>query len=139
MDAAAATLLFRLIALGTRSLLQYVSESVPWSADSSHAALETVKSIAREERDEVDSLTRFLQKKRIRIPSAGSYPSHFTTTNYVAVDYVLPKLIAEDEKEIAEIERQLHPLNDEEARRLAEAYLAMKRRHLDALRNLSAA
>ena len=51
-------------------------------------------------------------------------------------DYLVPKLIVEHEREIADFERQLHPINDDEVRGLAENYLAMKRRHLDALRAL---
>ena len=137
MDAAAIALLFRLITLGTRSLLQYVSESSPWSAEKGHAAAEAIVSMARAERDEVARLTRILQKKRVRMPAAASYPSHFTTMNYVTVDYLTPKLIAEHEMEIAEIERQLHEVDADEIRGLVESHLAMKRRHLDALRQLT--
>ncbi len=136
MDAAGATLLFRLLSMGTSSLLQYTSESSPWSAANREDVLAGLMAIAREERDEVDRLTRVLQKKRIRIPAAASYPSHFTTANFVSVEYLLPKLIAEHELEIAEIERQLHPEFNDEIRGLADPYLAMKRRHIDTLRHL---
>jgi hypothetical protein len=138
MDSGSHTLLSRLIAMGSGSLLQYSSESFPWSADPAHAAVDAVKQIAHEERDEVMRFTRMLQKKRLRLPPMGAYPSHFTTINFCSLDYLLPRLIHEHQKEIAEIESMLHTAEDEEIRRLAASYLDMKRRHLDTLQNSAA-
>jgi hypothetical protein len=137
MDAAALPVLFRLLAMGTRSLLQYVSEASPWSTPDDVEARAEVLRIAREERDEVARLTRILQKKHVRVPTLGSYPSHFTTTNFVSVEYLVPKLVSEHEKEILEIQRYLQVVDDEEFRGLAQGYLDMKRRHLHTLRGLS--
>ena len=139
MNPSAVPLLFRLIEMGTRSLLQYTSESVPWAGDKRRDAIAAIFQAAEEERDEVARLTCILQKKRIRLPVPSSYPSHFTTSNFVSVDYLLPRLIAEHDKEIAEIERHLALIDDEEIRKLAEDYLAMKRRHLDTLRQFTLA
>lgn len=139
MDAGSFTLLSRLIAMGSGSLLQYVSESFPWSADPAHAAVNGVLAIAREERDEVTRFTRVLQKKHLRLPPMGSYPSHFTTINFCSLEYILPKLIAEHQKEIAEIETRLHEAGDEEVLALAAGYLDMKRRHLQTLQGLTRA
>lgn len=138
MDAGSLTLLHRLIALGSRSLLQYVSEAFPWSADPTHSAEIKVRALAAAERDEAIRLTRWLQKQHVRMPPPASYPSHFTTINFCSLSYLLPMLIAENEREIAEIERQL-PLaeNDEEAHKLAHGYLDMKREHLRTLQDLA--
>jgi hypothetical protein len=136
MDAAGLKFIHQLVAMGSGSLLQYVSESSPYSADPARVAVEAVRTIAREERDETARLTRLLQKMRLRPPKGGSYPSHFTTMNFVTLEYLLPKLIAEHEKEIAQIAAQASPLDDE-AGRIAQAYLDMKRRHLQTLQKLA--
>jgi len=103
----------QLVAMGSGSLLQYVSESSPYSADPARVAVEAVRAIASEERDETAHLTRLLQKCAVRPPKGGSYPSHFTTMNFVTLEYLLPKLIAEHEKEIAQIAAQASQLDDE--------------------------
>jgi hypothetical protein len=138
MDAGSLALLHRLVSMGARSLLQYVCQASTWSADNSHAALDRVRASAAEERDATARLTRHLQKKHLRLAPIESYPSHFTTLNFVTLDYVLPLLIAEHEKEIAEIEGRLHEAKDEEIRVLAEAYLERKRRDLATLKEIAA-
>ena len=96
MDAGSLKLVHDLIALGSTSLLQYVSESSsPFSGDAAHADVDCVKAAAREERDEVVRLTRLLQKRHEPLAKTGSYPSHFTTMNFVTLEYLRPKLIAE--------------------------------------------
>ena len=137
MDADGFTLLSRLISMGSSSLLQYVSESFPWSADPAHAALDTVMTLARVERDAVTLITRHLQKRHLRLPKFGSYPSHYTNINFVSLEYLLPKLVAEQEKEIAEIVSRLLREEDEEVRRLAQSFLEMKRGHLQSLQELA--
>jgi hypothetical protein len=132
-------LLQQLIAMGSGSLLQYVSQSFPYSADPDHAAFLQVQAIACEERDEAARLTRLMQKMHLNPPKTGSYPSHYTTMNFVTLDYLLPKLIAENEKEIAQIEAGLRQLADGETSKPAQSYVAMKRRHLEALQSLAAA
>lgn len=138
MDAGSVALLHRLVSMGARSLLQYVCQASPWSADSSDSALARVSSIAAQERDATARLTRHLQKKRLPLAPVESYPSHFTTLNFVTLSFLLPKLIAEHEREIAEIEGRLPQAKDEEIRTLAEAYLDRKRRDLGTLKEIAA-
>jgi hypothetical protein len=138
MDAGSFNLISRLIAMGSGSLLQYVSQSFPWSADPAHAAMKSVRDIAQEEHDEVRRFMRMLQKKHLRLPPMGSYPSHFTTINFCSLDFLLPKLIAEHQKEVAEIDSRMHEATDEDIRALAAGYLDMKRRHLQTLIDLAA-
>jgi hypothetical protein len=137
MDAGSLALLHRLVSMGARSLLQYVCQAVPWSADASDHALARVQAIAAEERNATARLTRHLQKKHLRLAPIESYPSHFTTLNFCTLDYLLPKVIAEHEKEVAEIEGRLHGAQDEEVRTLAEAYLERKRRDLQTLKEIA--
>ncbi len=137
MNRADAKLLERCISMGSSSLLQYVSESFPWSGDQSSAALDRVIAIAHEERAAVTSFIKDFQRNRLRLPPMGSFPSHFTTMNFVSLDYLVPRLIAEHASEIAEIESRLPQETDEEVRRLAHGYLEMKRTHLQTLIGLA--
>ena len=131
-------LIHRLIAMGSTSLLQYISEAVPWSADAAHVAVNQVCAIAHEERDEVARLTRLLQKRHLDLPKTGSYPSQFTTMNFVTIDYLLPRLIAEGQREIAELQGRLRLTSDDEILGWLQGYLGMKERHLQALQALTA-
>lgn len=138
MDGADLALLHRLVAMGSRSLLQYVCQAFPWSADKHGQAVAKVQEIAAEERDATARLTRHLQKKRLRLPPTESFPSHFTTINFVSIDYLLPKLITEHANEVAELEVRLPKVESEEVRDLAQHYLDRKRRDLQALKDLTA-
>ncbi len=137
MDVGSLKLLEQLVALGSGSLLQYVSEAFPYSADPRQAAFHRVLALAHEERDAVARLSRSLQKMHVRLPKTGSYPSHFTTMNFVTLDYLVPKLVAENEKEIAQVAAALTLLEDAQARDFAQTYHDMKCRHLEVLKNLA--
>jgi hypothetical protein len=133
MDAGSLSLLYRLASMGAYSLLQYVGQSFPWSGDKSLLMRTQILTMAGEERDSAAQLVRILQKKHVPLRVKGGFPSHYTSGNFVSIDYLLPKLIAEHVKEVAEIERELPKVADEEARILAQAYLDMKRGHLQTL------
>ncbi len=139
MDAASRDSFRRLIALGASSLLQYVSESAPWSVDAAHAALDQIQALAAEDRAEIARFTRWLQKKHERVPLLYSYPSHFTTMNFVSLDYLLPKLLAENTSQVVAIKHLSSAMDDAEAGPLAAGYLEMKKRHLETLRELTTA
>jgi hypothetical protein len=138
MDAGSLSLLYRLASMGAYSLLQYVGQSVPWSGEKSLGLRTQILTMAGEERDSAATLVRILQKKHVPLRLKGGFPSHYTSGNFVSIDYLLPKLIVEHEKEVAEIERELPKVADEEARVLAQAYLDMKRGHLQALKESAA-
>jgi hypothetical protein len=138
MDAGSLSLLYRLASMGAYSLLQYVGQSYPWSGDKSLLMRTKILAMAGEERDSAAQLVRILQKKHVPLRVKGGFPSHYTSGNFVSIDYLLPKLIAEHVKEVAEIERELPKVADEEARVLAQAYLDMKRGHLQALQESAA-
>lgn len=137
MNVASLTMLGELAALGTSSLLQYIAQAGTWASPTSKQALADVLALADEERETTSRFVRFLQKKRLRLPPLGVYPSYFTTMNFVGVDYLAPILIKEHVKEIAAIERLLARIDDEEIRGMTQQYLEMKRRHLESLKQIS--
>ena len=138
MNTNSVAVLHRLVAMGSTSLLQYVNEAVPWSADAGQAEFTKVQALAGEERDHVAQLSRFLQKRHFGVPKIPTYPSQFTTINFVSIEYLVPKLRADNEQEIATIQGWLQQVGEDEGRANLESYLAMKQRHLQVLQELAA-
>ncbi len=121
----------------SRSLLQYVSEAFPWTSSEEQGALEVVRGLVVEEHAAAAELARYLQRRRVGVPYTGSYPSDFTTINYVSLDYLLPLLVKHERESIAALERETQQLSDGEARVLLDKLLATKRRHLTTLEGLA--
>ena len=122
-----------------RSLLQYQSEAFPrptWSDDPTPGKL---RELAREERDAVGSLVRFLARRRHTVPYLGAFPMAFTTMNFVSLDFVLPRLAEDGRRAVADLERDRAALTDAEARAEVDKLLELKRRHLKALEALATA
>ncbi|HWY87241.1 MAG TPA: hypothetical protein VNX28_10980 [Gemmataceae bacterium] len=136
MDAATAALLQEMVRKEGRSLLQYVSESVPWTTPKNHEALPVLLDLVREEQEGAAAIVKLLLKHRVRPPYLGAYPMSFTTINYMSLDFLLPYLIDFEKRRIAELEQDLTVVSDEEAKHLLRTLLEMKQRHLLTLRNL---
>ena len=116
-----------------RSLLQYVSESYPWTKTNNDPALTTLLQLAKEEQDVAAAVVRFLLKRRWRPPYLGAYPMEFTTINYVSLDHLLPRLTEFCKRRLQELEEDARLVADTEAEALIHALTATKRRHLDVL------
>src|SRR5262249_34101012 len=112
-----------------RSLLQYVSESFPWTTPEERAALAARDTLVREERDAAAALARFLVKRRLTPPYLGAYPMSFTTINYVSLDHLLPLLVEHQRRGITAVEQDVAQLDDREARAQVQSVLDMNRRH----------
>ena len=120
----------------SRSLLQYVRESFPWSQVKDRDTSARVLSAGVTEGGILMQLGRLLQKRRIVMPALGAYPSSFTSVNYVALSYLIPRLVAAQRLLLADLERDLHNVQDDEIRALLDAFRELKRRHLAELESL---
>src|SRR5207249_4233299 len=78
----------------------------------------------------LDRLAAFLQSRRVPLPGAGAFPQAFTAMNYVNVRSVMPRLVAGQERELAELERGAAALSNEWRAPAAEL-LSLKRANLD--------
>jgi hypothetical protein len=136
MDGATAKLLGDLVRKEGRSLLQYISESFPWTAAKNHQALPVLFEMVREEQEGTAAIVRLLLKNRQRPPYLGAYPMSFTTINYMALDFLIPYLVDFERRRCAELGKDLAVLSDEDARALVKSLLEMKERHLAGLINL---
>jgi hypothetical protein len=138
MDAALAARLQDLVKSEGRSLLQYVSESFPWTAAHDEQARTAVLGFARAEAEALARLVRHLQKIHVGVPHLGPYPMSFTTVNFVSLGYLLPRLAQEQKTHIAQVERLCNALPDGETKNLVGELLILKKQHLSQLNAFTA-
>ena len=96
-----------------------------------------IEQLAREEQEGVAGLIRFLHRRHATPPVLGSFPSSFTTTNFVSLEHLLPVLEKDLTLRIAQVESWIPQVPDAEARALLQANLEMKHRHLDAVQEMA--
>jgi hypothetical protein len=123
----------------SRSVLMYVAEAYPWTTASQTKALTELQQLIAAEREAVASLGRFLVRRHIDLPYLPSFPVHFTTINFLALDYILPRLIEHERRSIADLERDLRAVKDETAHSEVDKLLSLKRRHLTQMEQLAPA
>jgi hypothetical protein len=123
----------------SRSLLQYLSESFPWTAPEYQDAVSQLGRLAEEERTGIARIARFLQRRHVPLPYLGAFPEEFTSINFIGLDYALARLVKRQRRAIAEWEADLRRLTEPEARALVEELLAEKQRHLKELEALAGA
>lgn len=139
IDAHAQMVLQDILRRESRSVLIYVAEAYPWTTRAEEKTLAELQQLIAAERAAVVCLGRFLVRQRIPLPYLPSFPSHFTTINFLALDFLLPRLIEHERCSIAALERDLAALKDPAAHAEVEKFLALKRRHLPRLEELASA
>src|SRR5260370_37450263 len=92
MDASTAAILQSIIARESRSLLQYVRESFPWTTMEEQHVLAALNQLTAEEQQAAAVLGRLLFRRRRQTPYVGPYPVAFTNINYLSLDHLLPLL-----------------------------------------------
>ena len=126
-----ATLLPELIRREGRTFLQYIREAYPWAhtgADTDHRT--RLLALADAESAEIARLGRLLQRRHISLPFLGAFPTAFTSSNFLAIAFLLPRLAAAQRQDIAELEPKVRAITDPELRTQFEAYVELKRSHL---------
>jgi hypothetical protein len=136
IDAQSQSVLLDVLRRESRSLLAYVGEAFPWTADESSPALVTLGRLTRQESDAVTAVGRFLLRNRVTPPPLEPFPVQFTSWNFIDLKYLLPRLIDAERQSIARLEADL-PRLDEPSRAVAADLLAVKRRSLTALERLA--
>ncbi|HTU19935.1 MAG TPA: hypothetical protein VMG10_17865 [Gemmataceae bacterium] len=139
IDPRTQTLLQDILRRESRSVLIYVADAYPWATATETKALTTLQQLIAAEREAVACLGRFLVRQRIPLPFLPSYPAHFTTINFLALDFLLPRLLEHERHAIAELERDLLSVKEPEVRDEVERLLALKRQHLPQLEELAPA
>jgi hypothetical protein len=121
-----------------RSLLQYVSESFPWTTTEEQQALAQLQELVRQQRDATAALAQYLAKQEHSVPYLGSFPMSFTNINFVSLDHTLPLLLEAERQGLAYLERDLAKVQDPAARDHLLKIADMKRQHCVALKALAA-
>lgn len=117
----------------SRSLLQYVADSYPWTTWERQDALRRLQNFIAEERAGAAAIGQYLLDHHLAPPYLGAFPTDFTTINYVSLDHLLPLLAEAQRSAIARLEADLRVIDDAGARALVLGILETKRRHLAAL------
>lgn len=82
------------------SLLQYVSEAELWT-DATHAdATSTLGRLANGQRQSVGEAAELLARRRL-LPELENFPSAYAQLHYLALDYVLDRLIEDQQGVVA--------------------------------------
>jgi hypothetical protein len=132
-------LLQQIVRRESRSLLQYVTESFPWTTPEEREALPEFQRLAAEERDGAAALGRYLANCRQLVPYLGAFPMEFTSINYVSLEHLFPLLAEHAKQSLDRLDRDLMDIQDVEARCLVQNIVDTKRRHLQTLEALAAA
>ena len=104
----------------SRSWLQYIGESWPWASTESADRLETFQGLVRRQQFSVDRIASLLTDRNA-IFAVRNYPFDGTSLNYVTLDFVKPRLVADEQAIVAELKAASASLNDDaEALRLVE-------------------
>ena len=139
IDAHSQKVLQDILCRESRSVLIYVAEAYPWTSSTEEKTLADVQQLIAEEREAVASLGRFLVRHRIPLPYLPPYPAHFTTINFLALDFLLPRLLEHERRSISDLERDLPAIKDPAVHAEVEKLLTLKRRHLPRLEELASA
>ena len=129
MNGAPQTQLHGLIRKEARSLLQYLSDAYPWAPAQDHARRDRILARSRREREAIGTLVRYCVRHQLGYPALGSYPEKFMDLNFLSRDSLMPMLLAEQKKRIAELEWSLLT-TPEAARDLVRGLIDVKRKTL---------
>lgn len=141
-DQAANDILNRLVGRVYRSLLQYSVECWPWSTLSEAVGAATpeqqvLEQIAARQQTFVGRLAELLTERGENV-DFGSFPDN-SELHYVSVDFLLGKLVADEQNLVGELESAQGGLHhDPEAAALVSELLAAEQANIARLRELTA-
>jgi hypothetical protein len=139
IDTTTQALLQEIVRRESRSVLIYVGAAFPWTTSRGEETLVRLRRLIADEGRAIAALGQYLVRRHLPPPYTASYPSSFTTINFLALDYVLPRLVEDERRSLTDLERDLPRITDAEARAEVDKLAAVKRRHLAELQALAAA
>jgi hypothetical protein len=123
------------VALG-RSLLQYIDEADPWT-DANHAgAKATLDRLAAAQRDSFTEIGDVLLAAH-PLPELDAYPSEFASLHYLALDFLIGRIIADQLNIVATADAAITACGLNKAARLLERVRDREAAHYDELRRLA--
>jgi len=122
----------------SRSLWQYVREVPLWVAGADRVTFGKLRALATAELAAVDALGRMLLARKAALSHLGPFPSEFSSFNDMALKHMLPILVREQRRALADLEADLPHVADPEAAALVKGLVELKRQHLTELEALKA-
>src|SRR5205085_539201 len=107
----------------SRSFASYIADAYPWTTAAGGPALGRLRQAFEEESEAVSALGRYLARQRVPMPFMGAYPVSFTSTNFLSLEYLVPRLIEAQKQLIAALQADLKRIEPGEPRARAEALL----------------
>ena len=140
-DSNSSDVLNRVLARLYRSLLQYAVECWPWTSAADTAATDSTEQQAIEQmtarQQQFVARLADLVTRRGDVVDFGSFPDN-SELHYVSLDYLLGKLIADEQELIVELQAALSVLgHDAEGTALVSELLAVETQNVARLRELS--
>jgi hypothetical protein len=118
------------------SLLQYIGESWPWTARGDSSREEIFMALVRRQHFGAERLAELLVERRAVI-EIGNYPWDGSSLHYVTLDFVKPKLLADEQSILQQLNQAVSILNgDAEAVRLVEQLIADEEQAIARLQKL---
>lgn len=119
-----------------RSLLQYIGESWPWTSYGSSSRADVFAALVRRQHFGAERLAELLVDRRAAI-EVDNYPWDGSALHYVTLDYVMPKLLADEQSILQELNEAAKALNgDAEAVRVIEQLIADEEQAIAKLQSL---
>lgn len=113
-----------------RSLLQYAREASPYTSVPDRPVRDSVMRIANEESAALQSFGEVLETSRVALPQLGSFPMNYTDLNFVTIRHLVPKLIAEQKRDVMKLESELPAFADVIVRAAMQKLVDLHQRHL---------
>ena len=124
----------RLLANQRFCLVDYLSEAPPWTHPGNEPLVEGIRGILHDHEHYAQRLAEAIDERRGRVNS-GTFPMAFMSLNYLALDYLLTRLIENQQHHIQATEQCVAELvEDPLAWSLASEVLGNERAHLDILK-----
>ncbi len=115
------------------SLLQYVRQITPYASSADKPLVARLSAMADSEGVGLEGFVNYLDRSRITMPHVGAFASAFTTFNFMAVRKLVPLLVADQKRGLADLERDLATLQPGMARDEVEKLAVRKQEHLTEL------
>jgi tRNA isopentenyl-2-thiomethyl-A-37 hydroxylase MiaE len=113
-----------------RSFLQYVAQASPWAGPADHELVDKVQQLAAEERDALSALAESMEAMHFSLPYLGAFPTAFTNFNFIAIRKLMKPLVAEQRKELLDLEADAQSLTAGKAQEAIEKLVELNRKHL---------
>lgn len=132
-----ARVLNRLYRLEEYSLANYLRFAEPWTTRDRQSVAETIRSIAADQRAFAERIGKLIVARDGTI-EPGVFPLRFTALNDLSLDYLIGRVLEDEERIVREVAAILPQLcEDDAAVALARELLAAEQAHLQALREVT--